>query len=152
MAVDIDYACSDESLIDIISSDLVYTSLSNPTFSSVSSASNSHVFATQEMNYAETLICNSIPETSEPILIPNIFTPNNDNINDFWEIKNILLDYRIEIFDRWGDPVIKAQMNSGQTYMWDGKNKLGIVLNDGVYFYLITTKTERFKGFLQLVR
>lgn len=47
----------------------------------------------------------NIPEN--PIIIPNVITPNNDKKNDTWQIKGIELynQIKILIFNRWGDIV-----------------------------------------------
>jgi len=88
--------------------------------------------------------------------MPNVFTPNEDGVNDFltppkfYGITNI----RIEIFNRWGSCVY----SSDQTELkWDGENKNGIPCSAGVYYYLISytnycNKEFSTKGFVQLVR
>jgi gliding motility-associated-like protein len=74
--------------------------------------------------------------------IPNIFSPNEDGFNDFFEISadpfNIpTVDYAI-IFDRWGGIVSeKADLfNEGKLILWDGMTPAGIA-NPGVYVYMI---------------
>jgi large repetitive protein len=72
----------------------------------------------------------------EPPIIeaPNVFSPNNDNVNDLWEF--ILLENveKIEfvIVNRWGQVVFESQdLNLG----WNGKTPAGADAADGVYFY-----------------
>ncbi len=70
---------------------------------------------------------------------PNIFTPNNDGINDFFVVP-CLLDLgkypasRVTIFNQWGDEVFR----SSQPYQgnWDGRYQ-GQDLPVGTYYYLI---------------
>ncbi len=53
--------------------------------------------------------------------IPNIFSPNEDQINDFLEITfsdNPVLVKSFEIFDRWGDMVF--QRNENNSISWNG--------------------------------
>lgn len=84
--------------------------------------------------------------------IPNIFTPNGDNINDLFEIKSSKLTfYHILITNRWGEPVFQS---SDPTIHWDGSID-GKLASEGTYFYVIKflcNNDERSKsGFLELV-
>jgi len=70
------------------------------------------------------------------LVIPNVFTPNADGVNDVFEIKN-LEHYpvgQIVIYNRWGKKVFEH--NSYYNNWWDGQGH-----PDGVYFYVI--KYER---------
>ena len=67
------------------------------------------------------------------IEVSNIFSPNNDNINDTWNI-SLIENYKllsINVFDRWGSKVFHS--NNG-TLKWDGTYK-GEDSPSGVYFY-----------------
>ncbi len=69
------------------------------------------------------------------ILIPNIFTPNNDNDNDIFTIKsNRLKTLHCIIFDRWG---LKMYEWDGLHGSWDGKAPNGSAASEGTYFYII---------------
>jgi gliding motility-associated-like protein len=72
---------------------------------------------------------------------PNTFTPNNDGINDTWNIK--YLDAYptaiVEVFNRNGS---KVYSSTNYTVPWDGKYN-GAVLPFGVYYYIIDTKSGR---------
>ena len=89
------------------------------------------------------------------IIIPNIFTPNGDNINDEFLIKGSNLNNFIcKIYDRWGTLIYQwSDINSG----WNSKNKSGVVCNDGTYYYVVSytdnkgTATNK-NGFFELVR
>jgi|GEM_PF-6331140 len=64
--------------------------------------------------------------------IPNVFTPNGDNLNDEFVMaanENIL---HLTIFDRWGQKVFES---SEQVKTWNGK-KDSTVLNEGTYYYV----------------
>lgn len=53
-------------------------------------------------------------------VMANTFTPNNDGVNDFWEIRGPELErLQVSIFDRWGTKVFEAD---GTEAKWDGKN------------------------------
>lgn len=76
-----------------------------------------------------------ITEEDESIDIPNIFSPNGDDYNDYWTIlfsSNIeIIDCRI--LDRWGNIIYRTQENSPK---WDGRFN-GDKVEQGVYVYMI---------------
>jgi gliding motility-associated-like protein len=68
-------------------------------------------------------------------IIPNTFTPNNDGINDKWDIQ-YLKDFpncRVQVFTRTGQGVFE---HVGVYEAWDGK-KNGKVLPFDTYYYII---------------
>ncbi len=85
-------------------------------------------------------------------IIPNVFTPNKDNVNDVWVcnfIKHSNDVVHCTIYNRWGLKVFETQ----NSYIeWDGTTTSGIVCNESTYFYVIETKEKLFKGFIQLIR
>ncbi len=77
----------------------------------------------------------------EPIVsAPNVFTPNGDtddaNESFFLTTEN-LSEFRLIIFNRWGNVVFDVTSNDpdNDNPSWDGKTKDGKELEDGVYFY-----------------
>ncbi len=84
----------------------------------------------------------------EELIIPNIFTSNNDGVNDFFEIKNLPPNTSTQIFNRWGTKVFETNKSD---VFWDGRTTGGIECVDGTYYYIITTEEEVYKGFLQLI-
>jgi gliding motility-associated-like protein len=75
----------------------------------------------------------------EPI-IPNVFTPNNDSINDVWRFGlgkgNVLKD--IAVFNRWGNLMYQKTNNLSQTtVLWDGRTTSGEETSSGVYFFVL---------------
>jgi gliding motility-associated-like protein len=69
------------------------------------------------------------------LVIPNVFTPNGDGINDFFEILN-LEHYpmaQIVIYNRWGNKVFEH--SDYYNNWWDGRNHpgRGVLLCDTVY-------------------
>lgn len=71
------------------------------------------------------------------LTVPNIFTPNGDNINDVFYFKSVNLTYiSITISDRWGHRVYELTTDKGNV-LWDGKNQYGNDASDGVYFYTL---------------
>ncbi len=87
--------------------------------------------------------------------VPNVFTPNGDNKDDFFVIDaSNMATYTVEIFDRWGKEVFKS---SNSADPWNGKlNNTGPEESDGVYYYIIkaTCGSHNFDthGFVQLIR
>ena len=68
------------------------------------------------------------------LIVPNIFTPNNDSINDLFYVKATnIADFNCVIFDRWG---LQFYSWSNLKGGWDGKTA-GKDATDGTYFYII---------------
>lgn len=86
----------------------------------------------------------------DDIVVPNIFTPNNDGVNDIWEMK-LGSEFDVKIFNRWGN-LITDSGSLPNNFKWDGKTTAGELCPDGVYFYLITKDNFVKQGFIQLVR
>jgi gliding motility-associated-like protein len=89
--------------------------------------------------------------------IPNIFTPNSDGVNDFFEITiNQPVKADIVILNRWGNSVFSynGNLNAGENPLWFPENN-----SEGVYFYrinLLDLKTgsalAEKQGFVQISR
>ncbi|MBK7389864.1 MAG: gliding motility-associated C-terminal domain-containing protein [Bacteroidetes bacterium] len=47
--------------------------------------------------------------TDCPFFLPNIFTPNNDGVNDMFLAKGVY-DFSLQIFSRWGNTVVKSNV------------------------------------------
>jgi gliding motility-associated-like protein len=78
------------------------------------------------------------PDTISRIFVPNVFTPNNDGINDFFLIQGTgINDYHIAIFNRWGTLLYESK---NMSEAWDGTST-GTDIVEGVYTYLITYRT-----------
>jgi gliding motility-associated-like protein len=75
-------------------------------------------------------------------VIPNTFTPNDDQVHDSWEIKNLILfpDASIQVFDRWGRIVFKS--DGGYDNDWKGTGSNGKDLPVDTYYYIIDLKIE----------
>lgn len=76
--------------------------------------------------------------------IPEAFTPNGDNINDYFEIKGIEIyeGNSLTIVNRWGKKVYEARNYGISTtpQFWDGKSNQGSGTEDlptGTYFYVL---------------
>ena len=90
----------------------------------------------------------------------NAFSPNQDGINEFWNI-NLGSAYRarsLEIFDRWGAKVYRFNKEeiSKQDAGWDGRFNEKLC-NPGVYIFVLELLDEngrirRLSGDLTLIR
>ena len=72
------------------------------------------------------------------VSFPNVFTPNEDGINDIYKIINqeYLSPFELTIYNRWGVKMFET-VNNNQ--YWDGTYK-GKQVPDGVYFYILQFK------------
>lgn len=92
-------------------------------------------------------------ELFSEIVVPNIFTPDNDGINDVFFIKAIgVKEYDLQIFNRWGNLVFTS---NSPNVIWDGKSH-GKLMEEGVYFYKLkassNTKEYHYQGNITLIR
>ena len=96
------------------------------------------------------------------IWVPNVFSPNGDNINDWFYPKVVEDSYRnirsMSIFDRWGTLVFyKEQFQANlPSEGWDGTSK-NLKLNPAVFLYIIEVEwndgsVQKLYGDLTLTR
>jgi gliding motility-associated-like protein len=87
---------------------------------------------------------------------PNVFSPNADGTNDFWQF--ISLDYvasvELTVLNRWGNIVYEQ---TAAAPSWDGKTANGNEAAEGVYFYRykvlgVDGSTLEGHGYFHLVR
>jgi gliding motility-associated-like protein len=89
----------------------------------------------------------------DTIMLPNVFTPNNDGINDSFSLGDVVSKaYDLTIYDRNGTPVYHtAEPQIG----WDGTFN-GNPCAEGVYFYAVhywfCTELREKSGFVHLAR
>jgi len=89
------------------------------------------------------------------VVVPNVFTPNNDGVNDFFTIntnQNVRCTY--QILNRWGNEILQGKVDIlafQPLVLWKGTE-----VEDGVYFYKILLETEteakEISGFIELAR
>jgi len=125
-----------------------------------------HVFAYEELMDV-TLVasgnmkCNDSTRISDDILsfddyytivVPNVFTPNGDGQNDWFEIDN---EHRLQecmglkVYNRWGNLMFTS---SGNYHSWNGRTFAGVEVPEGVYFYVFNIREYLFKGTVTLIR
>ena len=98
---------------------------------------------------AHCLITDTIQVSFEecPGMIPNVFTPGNDTINETFYISNIAnRQWQLSVFNRWGKEVYFSD-NYQNDWTGDG-------LPAGVYYYSLYSPAlqRRYKGWVQLLR
>ncbi|MHC2991086.1 hypothetical protein OB13_05635 [Pontibacter sp. HJ8] len=85
------------------------------------------------------------------LVIPNVFSPNNDGNNDTWEIGNLqnFAGNDLVILNRWGNEVYKSKSYQNN---WNGDK-----LAEGTYYYVLRVtlcngNDKVFKGYVMIVR
>lgn len=87
--------------------------------------------------------------------IPTAFTPNNDNENDVLFVRSPKLSgLEFHVYDRWGREVF---FTSDQTTGWDGRDKNGKEVENGIYVYYAVVgfdngKSKVLKGNVAVLR
>lgn len=87
--------------------------------------------------------------------VPNVFTPNNDGINDEFSIMtSATIEIELTVYNRWGEIVFtnKATPNDFNTAfipLWDGTNLYHEICNDGVYFYNLQLRSIRGESIIE---
>jgi gliding motility-associated-like protein len=92
------------------------------------------------------------------VVIPGGFSPNNDGIDDTWNIKRPYgTNISVKVFNRWGNEVYS---NANYQNDWRGKgvrNLIGEDVPEGTYYYIVEATdlnavTRKFAASLTIVR
>lgn len=89
------------------------------------------------------------------LYIPNAFTPNNDNKNDFFFANGYgITSIKTLIFNRWGNKIFETSSLHGK---WNGRSEDGNQCPVGVYVYFIEVtdmfgKPHRYEGRVSLIK
>lgn len=103
-----------------------------------------------------------IVEQSQDVFVPNVFSPNDDGINDKFTVygdpKKLLNIKQLLIFDRWGEMVFVGENlpPNDPRFGWDGSFR-GKVMNPDVFVWWTEIAFENgtisfLKGGVMLVR
>lgn len=116
-----------------------------------------HTYPDNETTYEVTLIvstdegCNdTITRTviviDDILVFPNVITPNGDNVNDIFVIKNAekYPNNILQVFNRWGK-IVFEQTNYDNK--WDGGT-----LSDGTYFYVFKYLDKVYQSSVTILR
>ncbi|MGB0176784.1 MAG: gliding motility-associated C-terminal domain-containing protein, partial [Owenweeksia sp.] len=105
--------------------------------------------------YRDTINVMSVECTDCKVFAPNAFTPNGDGRNDRFDLKANcdLLNYKIQIYDRWGQKVFES---TDIDVSWDGLdvNKTATFTYNLQYTFskFRKTETESRKGYFTLIK
>ncbi len=94
----------------------------------------------------------TVIDCSDTLKIPNVFSPNEDNINDFFEVKTDgISTYSFAVYTRSGTLIYKTE---SPIIQWDGRSLSGHKMKNGIYFYIIrqleSEPLNEFKGIVYL--
>lgn len=108
-------------------------------YENLNSIAGCYVITATDSFANESVISNSICVDNCPEYeLPNVFSPNNDNVNDFFvPIKNKhIASVEMKIFNRWGQLVFETE---DVEVNWNGiKRGKKSNCSEGVYFYVCT--------------
>ncbi len=89
-----------------------------------------------------------------PIFIPDIFSPNDDGLNDMLYVRGRgIIDMTFLVYDRWGEKVFES---NHPDHGWDGRYR-GANMPSGSYVWVLSARlndgsTEEMRGNVKLVR
>ena len=102
-------------------------------------AESSCFSAADTVRILESSDCDSVPEFC-PLVIPNAFTPNDDDVNDIFYIPEAnLYKFEIAVYDRWGNRVFYSD---NPNFRWNG-DSAGKRVASGVYVYVMSASSPR---------
>jgi len=123
---------SDESLLQLIGNSDSFTP-------STSLGSTTYYVTTTENGCEGLPSAVTITFESCDIVIPTAFTPNDDSVNDTWELGSIDEIYPsnvVSIYNRWGSKVFESSSGTYNEKPWNG-NYNGNKLPVGSYYFII---------------
>jgi gliding motility-associated-like protein len=94
----------------------------------------------------------AFPNNFDDREFPNVLTPNNDFVNDDFDLKSIFqscLSYELRILNRWGN-VVYVQTNDNAPF--SGTTQNGNELGEGVYFYQLLYDDGTKTGYFHIMR
>lgn len=120
------------------------------------------LFVKDNLGCTDTLCREVNVELVTKVIIPNVFTPDNDGFNDVYDILATGTDqYQLSIYNRWGQRVFYSEKDGqgDDGNNWNGTvDQGGALYPDGTYFYLFNYtlkcggKSFKTNGTLTLIR
>jgi len=78
-------------------------------------------------------------DVKKQLEIPNVFTPNEDGVNDTFRVQlplgSILKEFNV--YNRWGNIVHSTESHGQTVLLWDGRTTAGEACSAGVYYYVL---------------
>jgi len=88
-----------------------------------------------------TIVSKEVPVQGYPDLIPNVFTPNNDELNPTFEILGLeKSNWEFTVYNRWGNQVYKS---GDYKNLWTGDD-----LSTGTYYFILRNKVRPEKKYV----
>lgn len=81
--------------------------------------------------------------------LPNIFTPNDDNVNETFKAIKVRQIQSIDliIYDRWGNAIYRTK---DPYFQWDGISRISnLPVSSGAFFYICDVYEPRLKGIVK---
>ncbi|MDG1477134.1 MAG: gliding motility-associated C-terminal domain-containing protein [Vicingaceae bacterium] len=100
---------------------------------------------------SDSLINSGTFEEKFNVIPPSVFSPNNDGINDVFQIdipEEMASCVSLQIFNRWGSKIFESE---GQNVAWDGRTTAAKKVPVGTYFYVLEINGILKKGSLTLL-
>jgi gliding motility-associated-like protein len=83
--------------------------------------------------------------------LPNIFTPGDDGRNDYFiPLPNwrYVKEVDMHLYNRWGEELYQT---TDPALGWNGNSSDGVIMPDGVYYYVCTVYEIRLSGIVERV-
>jgi gliding motility-associated-like protein len=92
----------------------------------------------QDVAENDSVASDSTTVLTSTLVVPNAFSPNNDQINDVFKVKSYqnIVEFHAYIFNRWGQKLYEWTNIDGG---WDGTYR-GNDVKQGTYFVLVKAK------------
>jgi len=140
--------------------DTVAFPLASPTITTkyILQKTQCHIITYDTVKVTVTNTCPYI-NTVDEFIIPNVFTPNDDGINDAWQVNlgfgNTITDFNV--YNRWGLEILNDKLEMKNVVQWDGHTTSGEACSGGVYFYTlqytnVLGEQKKVNGYVTLIR
>ncbi len=106
-----------------------------------------------------TLNVNADCDVKKQLEIPNVFTPNEDGVNDTFRVHlplgSVLKEFNV--YNRWGNLVHSTEPHGQTVLLWDGRTTAGEACSSGVYYFVLQYNdqdggSEKRNGYITLFK